>query len=93
MKLKFSKLKQFQIVTGDNLLELQDKLSSPTLAYNTKQDYLERLALGLHLIANYDVKEAREMFKTLMSNGHEAEKYAIIDDVDTDDMLKEIIKD
>lgn len=90
MKMKYSKIKAFKIATGEHLLALQDKLSN-TIDQDERFATLEKLALGLYLVNNYNVQEAKSEYTRLRKSENEEERYSIIDDVDLDDEIEKII--
>lgn len=90
MKMKYSKIKAFKIVTGEHLLALQDKLSTTT-DQDERFATLEKLALGLYLVNNYNVQEAKSEYTRLRKSENEDERYSIIDDVDLDEEIEKII--
>lgn len=90
MKMKYSKIKAFKIATGEHLLALQDKLSNTT-DQDERFATLEKLALGLYLVNNYNVQEAKSEYTRLRKSENEDERYSIIDDVDLDDEIEKII--
>nr|DAK54262.1 MAG TPA: hypothetical protein [Caudoviricetes sp.] len=90
MKMKYSKIKAFKIATGEHLLALQDKLSN-TIDQDERFATLEKLALGLYLVNNYNVQEAKSEYTRLRKSENEDERYSIIDDVDLDDEIEKII--
>lgn len=90
MKMKYSKIKAFKIATGEHLLALQDKLSN-TIDQDERFATLEKLALGLYLVNNYNVQEAKAEYSRLRKSENEDERYSIIDDVDLDDEIEKII--
>lgn len=90
MKMKYSKIKAFKLATGEHLLALQDKLSNTT-DQDERFATLEKLALGLYLVNNYNVQEAKSEYTRLRKSENEDERYSIIDDVDLDDEIEKII--
>lgn len=90
MKMKYSKIKAFKIATGEHLLALQDKLSN-TIDQDERFATLEKLALGLYLVNNYNVQEAKSEYTRLRKSENEDERYSIIDDVDLDEEIEKII--
>lgn len=90
MKMKYSKIKAFKIATGEHLLALQDKLSN-TIDQDEHFATLEKLALGLYLVNNYNVQEAKSEYTRLRKSENEDERYSIIDDVDLDEEIEKII--
>lgn len=90
MKMKYSKIKAFKLATGEHLLALQDKLSN-TIDQDERFATLEKLALGLYLVNNYNVQEAKSEYTRLRKSENEDERYSIIDDVDLDDEIEKII--
>lgn len=90
MKMKYSKIKAFKLATGEHLLALQDKLSN-TIDQDERFATLEKLALGLYLVNNYDVQEAKSEYTRLRKSENEDERYSIIDDVDLDEEIEKII--
>lgn len=90
MKMKYSKIKAFKLATGEHLLALQDKLSATT-DQDERFATLEKLALGLYLVNNYNVQEAKSEYTRLRKSENEDERYSIIDDVDLDDEIEKII--
>lgn len=90
MKMKYSKIKAFKIATNEHLLALQDKLSTTT-DQDERFATLEKLALGLYLVNNYNVQEAKSEYTRLRKSENEGERYSIIDDVDLDDEIEKII--
>lgn len=90
MKMKYSKLKAFKLATGEHLLALQDKLSATT-DQDERFATLEKLALGLYLVNNYNVQEAKSEYTRLRKSENEDERYSIIDDVDLDEEIEKII--
>lgn len=90
MKMKYSKIKAFKIATGEHLLALQDKLSTTT-DQDERFATLEKLALGLYLVNNYNVQEAKSEYARLRKSENEDERYSIIDDVDLDDEIEKIV--
>lgn len=90
MKMKYSKIKAFKLATGEHLLALQDKLSN-TIDQDERFATLEKLALGLYLVNNYNVQEAKSEYTRLRKSENEDERYSIIDDVDLDEEIEKII--
>lgn len=90
MRMKYSKIKAFKIATGEHLLALQDKLSN-TIDQDERFATLEKLALGLYLVNNYNVQEAKSEYTRLRKSENEDERYSIIDDVDLDEEIEKII--
>lgn len=90
MKMKYSKIKTFKRATGEHLLALQDKLSN-TIDQDERFVTLEKLALGLYLVNNYNVQEAKSEYTRLRKSENEDERYSIIDDVDLDEEIEKII--
>lgn len=90
MKMKYSKIKAFKLAIGEHLLALQDKLSNTT-DQDERFATLEKLALGLYLVNNYNVQEAKSEYTRLRKSENEDERYSIIDDVDLDDEIEKII--
>lgn len=90
MKMKYSKIKAFKLATGEHLLALQDKLSNTT-DQDERFATLEKLALGLYLVNNYNVQEAKSEYTRLRKSENEDERYSIIDDVDLDEEIEKII--
>lgn len=90
MKMKYSKIKAFKLATGEHLLALQDKLSN-TIDQDERFATLEKLALGLYLVDNYNVQEAKSEYTRLRKSENEDERYSIIDDVDLDEEIEKII--
>lgn len=90
MKMKYSKIKAFKLATGEHLLALQDKLSN-TIDQDERFATLEKLALGLYLVNDYNVQEAKSEYTRLRKSENEDERYSIIDDVDLDEEIEKII--
>lgn len=90
MKMKYSKIKAFKIATGEHLLALQDKLNTTT-DQDERFATLEKLALGLYLVNNHNVQEAKFEYTRLRRSENEDERYSIIDDVDLDEEIEKII--
>lgn len=90
MKMKYSKIKAFKLATGEHLLALQDKLSN-AIDQDERFATLEKLALGLYLVNNYNVQEAKSEYTRLRKSENEDERYSIIDDVDLDEEIEKII--
>lgn len=90
MKMKYSKIKAFKIVTGEHLLALQEKLSTTT-DQDERFSTLEKMALGLYLVNNRNIAEAKSEYLRLRKSENEEERYAIIDDVDLDEEIGKII--
>lgn len=88
MKIKYSKIKQFNLVTNENFFDLQQKLDSD-IDFETRLDVLERLSLGLYLIKEYPLDQARKEYRRLMKD--DVERYEIIDNVDLDELIAEVI--
>lgn len=88
MKIKYSKIKQFNLVTNENFFNLQQKLDSD-IDFDTRLDVLERLSLGLYLIKEYPLDQARKEYRRLMKD--DDERYEIIDNVDLDELIAEVI--
>lgn len=88
MKIKYSKIKKFNLVTGEDLLGLQDKLESTSDMFE-RLNILEKLSLGLYLIDAYPLDSASSEYKRLMES--DDARYAIIDNVDLDELLKGVV--
>lgn len=89
MKIKYSKIKKFNLVTGEDLLGLQDKLESTSDMFE-RLNILEKLSLGLYLIDASPLDSASFEYKRLMES--DDARYAIIDNVDLDELLKGVIE-
>lgn len=91
MKVKYSKIKNFKIVTGKHFLELEQESKSGS-DYAARFAALETITLGLYLLDSYDLQTARKEFTRLNAVENEAEKYDIIDNVDIDELISDVIE-
>lgn len=90
MKLKYSKLKDFKLVTGHHLLELQGQVGTDNPEESIKA--LQTITLGLYLIDSMDIQTARREFTRLSQPDNEAELFDIIDNVDVQELLDDVIQ-
>lgn len=90
MKIKYSKIKDFKLVTGHHFLELEQDASNSN-DYSKRFEALETLTLGLYLVNNFDVVTAKKEYERLTSPTGEAEKYRLIEDVDLEELVQGII--
>lgn len=90
MKLKYSKLKDFKLVTGHHLLELQGQVRTNNPEESIKA--LQTITLGLYLIDSMDIQTARREFTRLSQPDNEAELFDIIDNVDVQELLDDVIQ-
>lgn len=87
-KVKYSKLKNFKLVTGQHLLDVVQKVGEGT--GEEKIDALEVLTLGLYLLDAYNVIDARKEYQRLTKDGNSDELYDIIDNVDSAELADDL---
>lgn len=90
MKIKYSKMKNFKIVTGRHLLELEQESKSGA-DYSKQFAALETLTLGLYLLDAHDLATAKREFTRLSLPENELEKYDIIDNVNIDELISDVV--
>lgn len=89
MKIKYSTLKNFKVVTGKHFLEVE-KASKDGDDYDKRFDALETMTLGLQLLADLDPLNAHKEFKRLIKPENEIERYDILDNADLDELLEHV---
>lgn len=87
-KVKYSKLKNFRLVTGEHLLDIVQKVGEGT--GEEKINALEVLTLGLYLLDAYNVIDARKEYQRLTKEGNDDERYDIIDNVDPAELADDL---
>lgn len=87
-KVKYSKLKNFRLVTGEHLLDIVQKVGEGT--GEEKIEALEVLTLGLYLLDTYNVIDARKEYQRLTKEGNSDALYDIIDNVDPAELADDL---
>lgn len=87
-KVKYSKLKNFKLVTGRHLLDVVQVVGEGT--GEEKIEALEVLTLGLYLLDTYNVIDARKEYQRLTKEGNSDELYDIIDNVDPAELADDL---
>lgn len=87
-KVKYSKLKNFKLVTGQHLLDVVQRVGEGT--GEEKIEALEALTLGLYLLDTYNVIDARKEYQRLTKEGNSDELYDIIDNVDPAELADDL---
>lgn len=87
MKIKFSKIKQYKLITGEHFLSAQKRISNTDS--DTFFDDLERFTLGLFLMDTHgsDVKTARSEYVRLLKPENDDERFDIVDTVNIKDLV------
>lgn len=87
-KVKYSKLKNFKLVTNQHLLDVVQKVGEGT--GEEKIEALEVLTLGLYLLDTYNIIDARKEYQRLTKEGNDDERYDIIDNVDPAELADDL---
>lgn len=90
MKLKYSKLRNFKIITGQHFLELQGIIGSAS--DDKKLDAMETMTIGLYLLdTHHDVVEAKKEYTRLNNKDNADEYYDIVDNVDLEELVADVL--